>query len=120
MRELRDHQSNILNKSLKITVEDNYGAGGASCRYWIRNPQLAPVEIKFHAGPMEAGSESVNGITNDALLSIIIDRLRCFQHGPFPCVETETAIKHLLRGQYWLNQRTKEREQRGVEGKEVP
>ena len=57
-----------------------------------------------------------NGITQEALLAIVIDRLRSFQAGPFPTDENEDALIHCQEALNFLKLRTKKRLARGVEG----
>lgn len=81
MRTITDHKLNGLNDALEITVLDEPGQGGACHEYEIAvsdgESALKPVacRIKFQNGPIkEAG---VNGISGEALIAVIIDRLRC-------------------------------------------
>ena len=70
--------------------------------------------IRFQRGPVkEAG---FNGITNEALIAVVIDRLQGFNDGPFRCRENSLAITNLEQALHWLNHRTMERMTRGVEG----
>ncbi|PZA14208.1 hypothetical protein, partial [Parazoarcus communis] len=70
--------------------------------------------ILFQNGPInEAG---VNGLTHEALLAIVADRLRSFQAGPFSCKANACALTHIEEAMHWLQQRTLERMRRGVEG----
>ncbi len=50
------------------------------------------------------------------LLSIVIDRLKCFQDGPFVCDENEKALRKIEEGLAWLKYRTSDRNRRGAEG----
>lgn len=58
----------------------------------------------------------VNGITNEALIAIVIDRLQGAQQGPFKCRENALAITELESASFWLAKRTLDRMTRGVEG----
>ena len=70
--------------------------------------------IIFQNGPIpEFG---VNGITHEALLAILIDRLEGFQAGPFANVYNGAALENLQFAQELLLSRTRERMARGVEG----
>ena len=70
--------------------------------------------IIFQHGPIyEVG---VNGITNEILLAIVIDRLRGFQAGGLRCRENAVALTKLEEALMWLKKRTHERTVRGVEG----
>lgn len=132
MRELHDHKINPANDTLTITVVDQPGAGGASHAYfvsgcdWDANPSSTQVldhatdtgtegmAVIFQNGTIaEAG---VNGLTHEALLAIVADRLRSFQAGPFACKANACALTHIEEAQHWLQQRTLERMRRGVEG----
>lgn len=119
MRELTGHQVNPANERIKITVLDEAGAGGACHHYamgvncpgeddhWVQ-------ELKFQNGPIaEAG---VNGITHEALIAILIDRLESFQVGPYACSENAGALSYLRSAQTMLLGRTRARMERGVEG----
>jgi hypothetical protein len=126
MRELTTHRVNPANDTLSIRVTDEPGSGGANHRYEISgfdtasNPSkvtdfgAGQVTILFQNGPIaEAG---VNGITQEVLLSILIDRLQSFQAGQFASRENALALTKLEEAQMWLHQRTRSRMARGVEG----
>lgn len=77
----------------------------------VSKPQLV---IGFQNGPIaEAG---VNGITHEALLAILIDRLECFQAGPYASSYNEQALIACRAAQEALLSRTRSRMARGVEG----
>lgn len=130
MRELTDHKTNPANAELTITVCDAPGAGGASHLYQITgfntksnssDPFTAvygqPAEhstVLFQNGPI--GEVGVNGVTQEALLAIVIDRLRSFQAGPFSCRENAIALTKCEEALLWLKKRTLDRMARGVEG----
>ena len=70
--------------------------------------------LHFQHGPIaEAG---VNGITNEALLTIVRDRLEGAQTGDFRCRENALAITAIEEASLWLAKRTLDRMSRGVEG----
>ena len=130
MRELTSHKVNPANDVLKIEVLDEPGSGGASHLYSITGfntssnascPFIArhgsPAEhatVLFQNGPIaEVGT---NGVTHEALLAILIDRLEAFQAGPYACRENTLALTKLQEAQHWLHHRTRARMARGVEG----
>lgn len=117
MRTIEDHKINFANDRLEITVMDNPGAGGANHLYRISgfdDGNGDAVLIKFQNGPIaEAG---VNGVTQEALIAICVDRLRSFQAGQYACRENAIALTKLEEAQHWLLARTKARVARGVEG----
>lgn len=113
----------VLKGSKKYTyvaVMDEPGAGGANHSYKITEsdssgrPQLTLGEVHFQNGPIK--ENGVNGVMNEDLLAIIIDRLEGFQNGDFKCRENAIALTHLETAMLWLRKRTMDREERGVEG----
>ena len=73
--------------------------------------------VLFQNGPVkEAG---INGCHQEDLLAIVIDRLKCFQGGDFACEENEQALNYIRGAMRVLNERTKARQERGVEGTNV-
>ena len=125
-RVLTGHIVNPANDKLRIRVMDEPGAGGASHLYEIggfdtetndsdlgKHAYVA-MDVLFQNGPInEVG---VNGITQEALLEIVADRLRSFQSGPYACRENAIALTKIEEAQMWLQRRTLERMRRGVEG----
>lgn len=123
MRTLTDHivDGDAANHQITIEVEDEPGAGGANHEYalrWTEKSDLPAIgniaHIWFQNGPI--AEKGVNGVTHEALLAIVIDRLRSFQAGPYSCQENEFALKHLEDALRWLQDRTRRRITRGVEG----
>ena len=72
--------------------------------------------LGFQLGPVK--ENGVNGITNEALLAILIHRTE-FLNSKFHCEENDEAIRHLKQALVNLEVRTARRIVRGVEGKEV-
>jgi len=120
VRELTSHKVNGLNESLTIEVIDEPGQGNACHRYMIRPNALTeaqPCCIHFQNGPInEAG---VNGISGEALLAVVEDRLIGFQSGQFACRENAVALTKIQEAMMWLQKRTRDRMARGVEGTNV-
>ena len=58
----------------------------------------------------------VNGIMNEDLIAMVIDRLQSFQNSPYNCRENSIAITKLEESLMWLRKRTQDRERRNVEG----
>lgn len=141
MRSITDHKVNGLNEAIDIIATDVPGLGGANHRYEIvrrfsaaapdpirdhdgEAHQYSPTVIEFQKGPiLESG---FNGISNEALVAIVIDRMRGFQGmlplpdgssaAPFSCRENAIALTHLEDALMWLQKRTRDRMARGVEG----
>ena len=120
MREITSHKVNPANDTLKITVTDESGAGGANHRYVVsgydakHNASFTlgaigdrtqrEITILFQNGPI--AESGVNGITQEVLLAILIDRLESFQKGPFACRDNAVALTHLETAKLWLFKRT--------------
>lgn len=126
-RELTSHKVNGLNEALKIVVLDEPGAGSACHDYAITfsdeiGGERSPISVRhgrnciisFQKGPM--AENGVNGISNEALLAIVEDRLIGFQAGEFACRENAVALTKLQEALTWLQRRTLDRIKRGVEG----
>ena len=125
-REITSHRVNGLNEALAINVLDQPGQGNACHEYQIirdthnngcEYDQVELCNIKFQNGPLiEAG---VNGISGEALLAIVEDRLIGFQSGQFACRENAVALTKIQEAMMWLSKRTRDRMARGVEGTNV-
>jgi len=138
MREITSHivEGDVPQNQLKIEVLDQPGPGGA---YHVYNISLSPdalarneaamaideAVVEAHPGQsiiFQCGGiaeKGLNGVTNEALLAIVRDRLECFQAGPFPSQENATALAGINNALRALQQRTLKRIARGVEGKTV-
>lgn len=101
---------------------DEKGAGGAHHVYVVKKTpeenDKKPGEVLgmicFQNGPIkEAG---VNGVANEDLICIVIDRLSGFQSGLWACQENADAKMYLEEALCALRSRTMKREARGVEG----
>lgn len=136
MRQITDHiVSGDQAVQLTIEVLDEPGQGGANHLYRItgldvgKNPSYEPCAgekpgnydgpedaqwVVFQNGPIK--EFGVNGVTQEALLAIVIDRLRSFQAGPFASNYNKQALFHCEVALQWLQKRTLERIKRGVEG----
>lgn len=127
LRELKGHRVNGLNEAITIGVCDEPGPGGA-CHHYVLDLHAEPggalgitgpgtTVIRFQKGPiLEAG---INGISIEALLVIIIDRLERFQAGPYACVENGMALDFCRGALEYLKMRTQARVAQGVEGRNM-
>lgn len=120
-RELTSHRVRGLNNALVIEVADEPGAGGACHEYRVGIVRVGQVDavrtlqyIKFQNGPIRESGP--NGISNEALLAIVADRLEGFQSGQYACRENAIALTKIQLAMHWLHHRTRDRVQRGVEG----
>lgn len=110
MRKLTAHKTNECNQAIEIEISSTDENRTA---YYVRFANVLQI-LKFQNGTLpETG---VNGITQEVLLAIVIDRLQGFQAGPFACRENALALTKLQEAMHWLYHRTIDRETRGVEG----
>lgn len=61
-----------------------------------------------------------NGATVEQVLTAVRDRLAAFQQSPLACEENAEAIDHIDDALQALQDRTRDREARGVEGSYQP
>lgn len=122
MREITSHRGSSLNNGLKIYASDEPGPGGANQCYLIHvdeinftTPPGVTVSdvLQFHKGNPADG---ITGISNEALLAIVEDRLKGFQSGPFACDTNAMALSSVGAALAVLRARSAERTARGVEG----
>ena len=85
MRELVSRKVNGLNEVLRVEALDAEGQGGASHVYRITPTvgNATGVVIEFQNGPLQETDGIPNGISGEALLAIVEDRLIGFQSGQF-------------------------------------
>lgn len=118
------HRGNKLNDSLSILAIGEPGPGGAAMQYEIRevnrvSPCLeseSDLDVKFQSGDP---AKEINGISNEALLAIVLHRLEGFQDGPFACESNRAARDAVELALQHLKSRTHDRINRGVEGQQV-
>jgi hypothetical protein len=77
-------------------------------------PSTVLADIKFQKGPIK--EVGVNGVMNEDLIAMVIDRLNSFQESKFKCRENALAVTKLEEALLWLRKRTMDRERRNVEG----
>lgn len=121
-RRILDHSVGGLNEVVILEAMDEPGSGGACHHYRMSlptKPGSEPMEqhVTFQNGPLN--ETPPNGISNEALIAIVIDRMRGFQSGKFACRENALALTHLEDSLHWLQDRTRKRLIRGVEGTHI-
>lgn len=72
------------------------------------------IDIKFQEGPIK--EVGVNGCQTEDVLELLINRISSFQSGGFPCRENALALTKLQEARMWLEERTRDRTRREVEG----
>jgi len=119
MRQIVTHRGNVtgptnLDNSIKITVLDEPGDGGACHNYMLTLEGQGSVRLYFQNGPLkEAG---VNGISVESLLAVVIDRLEGFQSGKFACESNQAALDSTRGALHALLSRREDRQRREVLG----
>lgn len=117
MNKVTLHKTDNCNKKLDIEALDDLGKGGAYNHYavyaTVADHATKLCDIRFQNGPPE---EVINGVTIEVLLAIVVDRLRGFQTGKFPCRQNSIAITKIEESLLWLADRSRERTERGVSG----
>ncbi len=95
LREIHTHETDAFNKDISILVlDDPDPMTGASHRYSVAMPGQRSTLIAFqHGNPYV----EINGLSNEALLAIMADRLTGFQNGPFACQENAQMLTHIER-----------------------
>ena len=126
-RSITTRMHNVANEHIRIEVLDPPGPGNGNHHYFLSgfhtkgNPSrdsscddATGLHVLFQNGPIkEAG---INGVTNEALVAVVIDRLQGFQNGRYACRENALALTKLEEAMHWMRHRTLLREARGVEG----
>lgn len=122
LREIKTHKVNGVNDGLDVVTTDEPGPGGAhhayKCSYLCHSGPckgaVNVIEINFQNGPIaEVGT---NGLTHEAVLAIVADRLQSFQKGTYACRENALALTKIEEALHWMHHRTRERRARNVEG----
>lgn len=113
------HDGHGLNESI-VLAADEPGPGGASHCYrgYITAQDGATnhcLFVQFQEGPRNVEG-STPGLTEAALLAVLIDRLRGFQAGPYACRENAIMLTKLEECLHWTRARADARARRGVLG----
>lgn len=127
-RPLYDHKNNKFNREcVEVFTTDHASADAAHHAYRIEvydryngradNGMVACCDIQFQNGGLkEVGP---NGITDQALLAVVLDRLRSFNDGPYRCRENSVMITKIEEALMWGEKRGNDRARRNVEGERI-
>ncbi len=108
------HDGHGLNEKIRIET-DAPDASGAAHSYDIQIDGTTVGSIQFQKGPRKDPG-STPGVTEAALLAVLIDRLEGFQAGPFSCRENAIQLTKLEEVLHWTRHRADARARRGVLG----
>lgn len=108
------HDGHGLNESI-ILITDTPDQSGAAHRYefYINGGFIG--SLQFQKGPRNVEG-STPGVTEAAVLAVLIDRLKGFQAGPYSCRENAIQLTKLEETLHWTKARADERAKRGVLG----
>lgn len=98
------HRDNVC-EVLKVN-NNHYDARGVTSRLFM------DTEVKLQNGSPTVNGE--NGLTMEALIAITIDALTGRNQGNFKCIHNDLALEHLTAAKAALDQRVKDRQERGV------
>lgn len=115
MRPVTGHEGSTLNNASRIWADERDANGGSHSYIVHLDGSDSVFELPpFQKGPLkEAG---LNGISDEVLLAIVMDRLRGFQEGPYVSADNAAAIDYIGLAMKALQNRTASRQARGVEG----
>lgn len=116
MRELKNGL--ITQKYTKVMKEAEYEYN-APHLFTVNNVETGEELCRIHMQEGSIKECGINGVANEDLIAMVIERLKCFQNSEFSCRENEMAIIKLEESLMWLRKRTMDREVRGVEGTSV-
>ena len=79
------------------------------------------IDITWQDGPLGQGADrkEPNGAFVETVIDIARQRIEHYQASKFKCRENAIAITKLEEALMWLNKRTQDRVQRGVEGAHI-
>jgi hypothetical protein len=74
--------------------------------------------IEWQDGPLGRGDQrkEPNGAFVETVIAAAAQRIEFYEKSKFACIENEMALSRLKEALWWLNQRSRKREQRKVEG----
>jgi hypothetical protein len=117
------HHTNDCSKAIELRADERDPENGNAshyymCSYTRDSGNIANQLISFQHGPI--GVHGVNGLTNEVLLAILIDRLEGFQTSKYANEFNARALGACCEALNALEARTTERTKRGVEGTHQP
>lgn len=107
---IKHYPVDAFNRSIMVLAED-CGPGGAHTKYLVflpsevggELPEEPTLVLQFQNGPL---AEGINGLTNEVLLGIVLDRFLGFQSGPGRCNENGYAVDRIMNTLRLLEQRS--------------
>jgi len=117
-REVTDHRElGGLNNQIDIWCLDSAMQPNNACHvYQIDVGGVPTTTLHFQKGPVK--EHGLNGLSNEVLVAICIDRLRGFQGGQFKCDSNQKQLEYLEAYMAEAKARTAGRVAGGVEGQD--
>ena len=112
MRDIKTHKAHEHDRQPVLTALGHPTIAGAEQDYELCYSGADGLDVLV---PINFVSLELPGVTNEALLAIVKDRLEGFQAGKFPCQENEDALAGVNHALRFLHKRTMDRIARGVE-----
>lgn len=97
----------VTTSEKKFNAHHDYAVVNSKCGKVIET-------IHFQEGPIK--ENGVNGVCNEDLILMVVDRLESFQNSEYACEENAAAIECFMQGISHLRERTNKRIARGVVG----
>lgn len=99
----------VINQDHKINEEGNPTGGKTTA---------VGLEINWQNGPLAVDGVRVepNGCFVETVIAAAKGRIEFYQNSKFSCRENALAITKLDEALHWLQHRTRDREQRNIEG----
>lgn len=94
-----------------VILDESKGKQGTN--YTVNLANRPEIKLNFQSGPID--NTGLNGLTNEILLEILLDRTKILNN-ILPCCENDEAIFHLNKANEAFAKRTKDRLERAVEG----
>ena len=123
VKEIKEaERPSILNQAITIMAEEPQDEGAPTLyRIQLRLPVKASsdsleIDLLFQRGAVGADGSNVNGISDESLMEVLINRLKAFQAGPWACETQAAALEHLKKALAALELRTTRRQEADVEG----
>lgn len=108
------YTNETLERMAVLAEERNPDYGGGSHYYEVHLDGKKVLEINFQKGPVK--ESGLNGILEEVLMAVLVDRYQSFQEGKYACRENAIALTHLQDAQNWSRRRADSRARRGVLG----
>lgn len=78
--------------------------------------QNGPLRQPLGTDDVASEPKAPNGAFVEDIIAVVIERIEHYQHTEFACDENAAALEHLYEAARCLDDRTKARQARGVEG----